>query len=405
MPDRFDVIVVGAGPAGAAAAARLAEAGLRVALLERAAGREPAKVCGEYLSPGCLPILQRLGALSDVLHAGGRPLRGVRLHLDRVALRAHYPGAPEAGGPRALAVSRRRLDPILLEQACRRGAELLRGFQVSGLLRDGPAVVGVRGRRAGRDACLRGRLVLGADGRHSVVARRLGPVVRHAWLDKVALVGHFAGVAGTTDAAEIFVGRARYAILNPLAPDTANVGMVVDRCELQPGEPAARERERLVPSIPGLADRLAGAVPLGPIRRLGPLAHRAARLTAPGAALLGDAAGFVDPFTGEGIYAALRSAELVARHALPALARESHPLLAGYAADWRREIGGKRPLCLLLQHAIRRPWLARALVARLGDRPRALDRLMGLVGDLRPASPSELLLVGAHLLLGRPAGG
>ena len=78
----WDVIIAGAGQAGCAAASLLAREGVRVLLLEKSSGPPP-KVCGEYLSPGCLPILERLGALPSLREAGARPIRGMQVHTDR----------------------------------------------------------------------------------------------------------------------------------------------------------------------------------------------------------------------------------------------------------------------------------------------------------------------------------
>jgi flavin-dependent dehydrogenase len=400
----WDAIVVGAGPAGCTAAMLLAREGLRVVLSDKSAAPPP-KVCGEYLSPGCLRILDRIGAVQLVRAAGARPLSGMVIHtaVGR-SLRATYPSGTALGSPRihALAVRRDRLDPILLDLALHAGAEYAPGFQVSDLVRENERVVGVRGRHEGRPAALRGRLVIGADGRNSVVARRLGAVNRHPWLDKVALVGYAAGVRRAEDAGEIFLGRDRYCILNPVAPDLTNIGLVVNRREFHRPADATDFLREAGAFLPRLADRLARARLAWPVRCLGPLAHHATRVAAPGALLVGDAAGFLDPFTGEGIHAALRSAELAVHHALPALRAdaEAHPDVQEYAAAILRERNAKWRLCVSLQHAIRRPLLAEWLVSRLSRRPTLTALLMAAVGDLIPARDLSPLRFLARLLAG-----
>ena len=104
----WDVIVVGAGPAGCAAATLLAHQGLRVVIVDRAAAPPP-KVCGEYLSPGCLPLLERMGVLQSLYEVGARPLFGMQVHTPGgQVLQARYP-PPHHG----LAIRRAWLDPIL----------------------------------------------------------------------------------------------------------------------------------------------------------------------------------------------------------------------------------------------------------------------------------------------------
>jgi flavin-dependent dehydrogenase len=364
-----------------------AREGLRVLILDRAAA-PPSKVCGEYLSPGCLPMLERIGVLRTIREVGARPFHGMLIYTSGgQVLHTRYP--PSYHG---LAIRRELLDPILLDLAIKSDAEFLPHFQVSDLVWEGDRVVGVRGRRRGVPTVLHGRLTIGADGRNSVVARRLGAVMRHRWLDKLALVGYVTGARCPDDVGEIFLGRDRYCILNPISPDLTNVGLVINRREFDPRADPTRYLIQAVTAFAGLEDRLASATPIRPARCLGPLAHYATRLTAPGALLIGDAAGFLDPFTGEGIYAALRSAELAVESALPSLVGDSDsvPDLLAYGESWRHEFLAKWRLCTGLQHAIRLPLLAEGLVRWLTRRPDLTAVLMAAVGDLLPAGDLTL---------------
>ena len=385
----WDVIVVGAGPAGCTAAALLGRAGLRVILLDRSSAPPP-KVCGEYLSPGCLPILDRIGVLGSVRDAGARPLDGMLIHsAGGHTLEATYPrdGGIQASPSHGLTIRRAILDPLLLDTAIKRGVEFEPNFQVSELTREKGRIVGARGRRRGLMITHRARLVIGADGRNSAVARRMGPVQPHPWLDKIALVGYFAGVERSGSVGEIFLGHDRYCILNPITPELTNIGLVVNRRDFAATADLTQVLLDTAATVPGLRHRLAHARPAQPPRCLGPLAYRGSRLAARGALLVGDAAGFLDPFTGEGIYAALRSAEIAVECVAPSLLADctapADP--RGYPLAWKREFLPKWRLCTALQYAIRHPTLADWLVARLRGRPHLTSRLMAAVGDLIPA--------------------
>ncbi len=383
----WDAIVVGAGPAGCAAATFLARDGIRVLLLEKSSLPTP-RVCGEYLSPGCLPILERLGVLSDLRQAGARPIRGMQLHTARGrSWQIRFPSPRTSPNVvHGLAIPRELLDSHLLRAANAAGVQFQAEFQSADLLREDGCVAGVSGRLQGRIASFRGRLVVGADGRNSVVARRLGAVERLAWLEKMALVAHMEGVERAEDFGEIFLGTDRYAILNPVTPASTNVGVVLSRRDFSPGaDPSSLLREVAV-TLPGLAPRLRSAGFLGRVRCLGPLAYRVSHLAVPGCALIGDATGFLDPFTGEGIYAGLRSAELAARFALAELRerRSDAPDMRAYGAAWRRETAARWRLCALLQRVLRRRLLAHWLVALLAASPPLANRLTAAIGNLSP---------------------
>ena len=390
---RWDAIVVGAGPAGSTTAALLARGGLAVLILEKTIDGLPAKICGEYVSPGCLPILRRLGALAS-LSEMSRPLYGMMLRTaSGSVLRASYTAAapPTETRLHGLSLSRALLDPLLLDLAVKSGAEVESGFQVGDVRRDGP-LVEVAGRLRGCATCRSARVVIGADGRHSAVARRLGAVRRHPWLDKMALVAYVTGVEREDEWAEVFLGPDRYAILNPMADGVTNVGVVANRRDLRRGEDPRQSLWAMATRIPGLDSRLRHARFSASPRCVGPLAHRAAVLAARGTLLVGDAAGFLDPFTGEGVYAALRSAELAAQHVLAdwTSAGPAPETLAGYAREWTQELESKFRFATHLQRAIRHPKLADWLVAGLSRRSGLSATLLRAAGDLVP--PRDLSL-------------
>jgi menaquinone-9 beta-reductase len=384
-----DVVVVGAGPAGAATAILLAERGFAVALLDKARFPRP-KICGEYLSPEASRVLDRLGVLKTVDQAGAQPLRGMRIVApDGTVLDGAYPTSGLWRGYRdhALAIPREALDRILVERARSLPVEVMERHRVTGLLADSGQVVGVKVQDpAGEALEIRARLVVGADGRSSVVAASLGLVRPHR-LRRMALVQHVRGLDGLTDRGEIYVDPPDYAILNPVAPGVVNVGLVVPLAHAAPwsGRLDAFFRGRLK-QLRHLAPRLAGMEPAGPLMAMGPLAYRVREPRAGGVLLAGDAAGFYDPFTGEGLFTALRSAELLVETAHAALTRGdlSTRALAKYARARGRELAAKSRVTRGIQFLIARRRLANLAAHALARRPALLGVLMGVIGDFVP---------------------
>jgi len=254
-------------------------------------------------------------------------------------------------------------------------------------------VVGVDG--AGARVEMRARVVVAADGRASAIAHALGCRHPHR-LARMALVTYVVGVPDCRDVGEIFVDPPDYAILNPLAPDRVNLSLVVPLAHAVPW------RSRLedffaarVKQLPHLARRLAGARRVAPLLSMGPLAYRVTPPREGGVLFVGDAAGFYDPFTGEGIFTALRSAELAADTLATALRADdvSAVALAAYGRARRAAFADKERVTRALQALIGRRRLANLAARWLAARPRLLDTLLGVIGDYVPPRALPRLLL------------
>lgn len=389
-----DVIVVGAGPAGAATAILLAERGLAVLVLDRA--RSPrAKICGEYLSPEGVRILDRLGVLKAIDAAGAIPLAGMRIiGPDGRSLEGRYRplGVWRPYRDGALAIERAILDGALTDRLRALPVDFREQVRATEIIVEGDRVVGIRAADTeGRHHDFRAALTIGADGRASVVAQRLGCRGHHR-LRRMALATYVSGLSDCRALGEIFIDPPDYAILNPVGADRVNFSLVVPLAHVVPH--AARLDVFFgarVKQLPHLARRVAGAVRVAPVVALGPLAYRVSAPRLGGVLLVGDAAGFYDPFTGEGIFSALRGAELVAEVAAPALARGdlSANALGAYERARKDVFRAKARLTRAIQAVIGHRWTTDLAAALLARRPDLFDVLLGAVGDYVP--PGALL--------------
>ena len=384
-----DVLIAGAGPAGSATAALLAAAGFRVTVADRATFPRD-KPCSEFMSPEALRVLDRLGVLAG-LEPLGAPLDGLAVSGARGArLEGRFAGAGHTPfRDTGLSISRRHLDAALARAAEAAGATLLERTAVEDLTYEGGAVSGAVVRDAsGTRRVIRARLTIGADGLRSVVARRLGRR-RGGRPRRIAFTAHAAGIEGLGRHAEMFVGERGYAGLNPIGGGVTSVALVVPQADARAarGRAAAFFLEAL-DRFPELRGRVSPARLVRRVLVTGPFAAWSGRVTAPGAALVGDAADFFDPFTGEGICSALRGAEMLATAAADALSRRgpvTEAQLAPYRRARRRAFAGKWAVERLIGYGMWFPRLFDRAVARLGRRPGMADTMIGVTGDFVPA--------------------
>jgi menaquinone-9 beta-reductase len=397
LPEPRDVVVVGGGPAGSAAATFLRQRGRDVLLVDEA--RFPRdKVCGESVSPGAHRLLSDLGVAPAVRALDPFPLRGMALTSpDGTCFRGEYRDAVQPG----FAVRRQALDKVLLDGARAAGAEVREGVRVTGLLsRDGVAT-GVTCEDDRGAETIRARLVVGADGRRSVVARRLGLLREHRSLRKFAVRGYWDGMEGLETRGEMHVGGGGYCGIAPLSSARANVTFVLDRREMAAagGDLEGFYRQALR-RWPRVQERLSRATFLGPPTAIGPLALEASRVSAPGALLVGDSAGFYDPFTGEGVTLALRSAEMAAEVADRALRSSNGFDLSAYDRARDAATRDKFRVNRALQRVVAWPALSNAMARRLSRRPDLADRLVGIAGDFVPAQSAWSLRFAWDLIRG-----
>lgn len=384
-----DLLVVGGGPAGAATAAFAARAGLDVLLVDRAEFPRD-KACAEYLSPEAARDLDALGVLEEVEAAGGARLTGFRIVSDDGwgvvgRFTGDHPFRPFR--PYGLALPRRALDPIVLAAASRAGADVREGVAMDRLLMEEGVVRGAVLRERGRRVTVRARCVVGADGLNSLVARQLG-LARRGTLRRLALVAHLTGVADLADYGEMFAGRGRYVGIAPIGGGRVNVAAVVP---LADAPAIVRDAEgffrRELKRYGELGRRVAGARIARRVLVTGPFGRTTRRPALDGALLVGDAADFYDPFTGEGIFAALRGGRLAAAALATALAKggeASRRALAPYAAARRRAFLGKWTLERIVAWGATRPALMRRFTHRLARHTTVADLWIGAAGDTVP---------------------
>lgn len=389
---RYDVVIVGAGPAGSSLAMRLSRRGRSVLVVDGA--RFPrSKPCGEGIQPAGVAALEELG-LGPALAGLVEPFEGIRYRLpDGTAAEGRFPG-----GARGWGITRGDLDARLLEAAWGSpGVSVQLGAWVRGFERRAD---GVRLDLGGR--AVEAALLVGADGHRSTVRRLAGLEAPPPAVQRFGVVGHVSHAPAADPFVEVYVGRGVELYTTPVRPGLTCVALLVDRDGLAPlqGRLEAGLREALAGAAGRCRDLARGRL-VGQVRALGPLAGQASRAHADRLLLVGDAAGGLDPITGEGISLALCTGASAAEVIDGALGRGdcSARALAPWTSRRRAEVRALANLTWVVLRTAAAPARAERVIRALAAAPATFERVLGVAAGVAPLS-SLTLRDGVRVLLG-----
>jgi flavin-dependent dehydrogenase len=341
--ESWDLAIVGGGPAGLATAIVAAKAGHSVLVVER---REfpPDKACGEGVLPPGVHALEQLGVTRHLEPSSYRPFAGIRfLQEDGTSAEGRLPR-------NGLGIRRTVLVEAMARRATEIGATLVHSCDVSAIERtsDGAVVQTSAGR-------VRARLVVAADGLHSRIRRASGLDAAAGVRRRFALRQHYR-MPPWTDMVEVHVDKSAQAFATPVTADSVGVNFL-----WEDGAIAEPTVDSLLARFPTLMERLHEAPAITSVKGAGPMGRGALRRTAQRLVLMGDAAGFVDSISGDGLSIAFNSALILGKHLPQVLARGATlESLAPYESAARRLFRGY----WIVTNGLL--WLARHPAARSG---------------------------------------
>ena len=365
-----DVAIAGGGPAGSSLAIRLARAGLDVILIEKETFPR-GKLCGEFISPECLEYFDELGILPSMRLAGGIDVRRTVFYSRGgrpLEIPSDWFGTKHS---MAMGLTRAEMDFHLLSEAKRAGAETLQNTKVIRLAKTADAVTGIVTKAAdSTEFTISARLLVDATGRQQALGRMLGE--RPPKATSVAFKAHVAGSLVPADNCEIYSYTGGYGGCSPVENGLHNLCFITNAADAKQasGDPEKVFRNKVLANRRAAevldSCQIAGPWHAVPITRYG----RTKLVLADGVISVGDAAAFIDPFTGSGILLALQSAKVAASAIVEGLfARRDG--FAAFAADYERRYAASLAARMRVSSAIlnitRRSWVADAVIFALSQ--------------------------------------
>jgi len=375
----YDVVIAGGGPAGTSAAIHLAARGVRVLLVEQKKFPR-AKLCGEFISPECLDHFERLGVAERMMTAGGARLTQT-VFYSRGGRSVYVPSEWFSNQPGALGLSRAEMDHKLLERAREAGVEVLEDTQACGLILEERQLRGVHLKSSDVVSDANALVTIDATGRTRALARRLNGDGKKSQKNRppfVAFKAHLEDARVAEGACEIYFYAGGYGGLSSVEHGLSNLCFIASAKDVRA---CASDAERVMREV--VTRNLRAAYTLARARTctewLGVSLESFGRqepVPADGLLTIGDAAAFIDPFTGSGMLMALESGEVAAgvimAH-LPSLRKGGSfaSLARDYRTIYRQRFAARLRVCALLRRAAFVPRLAEASMLLFG----ASDRL------------------------------
>lgn len=372
---QYDVIIAGGGPAGSSAAIHLAQSGARVLLVEQKKFPR-AKLCGEFISPECRAHFQRLGVAERMLARGPAELSETVFYSKNGA-QVSIPSNWFSTGGAALGLSRAEMDERLLRRAVEVGAHVREDASVFDLLTENYRVNGVKLKHNGNQEAVTAPITIDATGRTRALTRMFERTrsvrTRLQQRPLVAFKAHLSKTRVAPGACEIYFYRGGYGGLSTIENDLSNLCFIVNARDVRAHDSDAtrllrevvcenRRASNTLRNAEIVSDWL--AVSLESFGRHSP---------APTAGMLaiGDAASFIDPFTGSGMLMALESGELVATAIAPHLANLANvsvlqSLSDSYASLYHARFNSRLRLCSMIRRAAFVPGLANVAIRFFG---------------------------------------
>ncbi|HXG95015.1 MAG TPA: NAD(P)/FAD-dependent oxidoreductase [Blastocatellia bacterium] len=378
-----DVIIIGGGPAGSSAATRLAEAGLRVLLLEEK--RMPrGKLCGEYITPECFPTLHRLKVMERIVEAGAQKITRLSLVVSKDRIVQTPISKMSDVAEYALSLSRARFDHLLFERAREVGASCLESIAVKQCVFENGAAIGVEALSLedGNPVRFDAPLIVDASGRNSrLTVRRDERAVGRRGSRLYALKAHLSGVEGVKEQVELYFFSQGYGGLSLVEDGLVNLCFIASESTVRELHGDAQKIMGQTVMTNSLArERLHSAEVAGKWFSVGPLAFGRRRLSQDGIIAIGDASGMIDPFTGTGIQIALRSGEIAAEAIIESFSQKAMRLreevLARYKAGYEREFGKRMQVAGLLRRVVFSPRVARVIAGVMSRSPRLTQMML-----------------------------